>query len=87
VLEALPAGCPVLLTRSTNLSEDVEEFEAGVIVEVTAESIADGLRKVLELPGERYAAMCRAARRLASERFGWSAAAEHMSAAYRTILG
>lgn len=86
VLEALAAGCPVLLTHATNLGGFVEDFEAGVVVEETAQGVADGLRRVLEMPPERYAKMCRAARRLASERFNWSMVAEHMSAAYRRIL-
>jgi glycosyltransferase involved in cell wall biosynthesis len=86
VLEALASGCPVLLTHATNLGGFVEDFDAGIMVDETAEGVADGLRRVLEMPPERYAAMCRAARRLASERFNWVVVAEQMSAAYRRIL-
>lgn len=87
VLEALATGCPVLLTSATNLGEFVEDFGAGIVVEGTARGVAEGLGRLLEMPAERYGAMCSAARRLVSERFTWPTVAEQMSAAYCNILG
>lgn len=87
VLEALAMGCPVLLTPATNLGEPVEAYGAGAIVEGTPEAIGRGLADVLDAPGDRYGAMCSAARTLASERFSWPAVTEQIAAAYRRILG
>jgi len=86
VLEALGAGCPVLLTAATGLGEFVEEYGAGVVVEGNAPAIQEGLRTVLEAPPRRYQAMRAAALRLASERFTWAGVAQQMSVAYRSIL-
>lgn len=87
VLEALAMGCPVLLTRATNLGELVEEYGAGAVVEGTPEAIGRGLTNVLDAPVDRYVAMCSAARTLARERFSWPTVAEQIAAAYRRILG
>ena len=86
ILEALAAGCPALLTPATNLGELVEEYGAGVVVEGTPEGVCDGLARILEAPPERYEAMCRAAWRLASERFTWASVAEQLSVAYRSLI-
>jgi glycosyltransferase involved in cell wall biosynthesis len=87
VLEALAVGCPVLVTRATNLAEFVEESGAGVVVEGTPEGVEAGLRAILEAPPQRYTAMAAAAGRLASERFTWPAVTEQIAAAYRRLLG
>jgi glycosyltransferase involved in cell wall biosynthesis len=87
VLEALAAGCPVLVTPATNLGDYVEEFGAGVVVDGSAQSISKGLRKILDIPPERYEAHCAAAHRLASARFTWPIVAGQMTAEYRKILG
>jgi glycosyltransferase involved in cell wall biosynthesis len=86
VLEALAMGCPVLVTAATNLGEYVDEFGAGVVVDGSAQSVAEGLRRVLEIPAEEYATLCSAARRLASARFTWPTVAEHMTSEYDKIL-
>jgi glycosyltransferase involved in cell wall biosynthesis len=87
ILEALATGCPVLVTPATNLGDYVEEFGAGVVVDGSAQSVSEGLRKILETPTERYEAHCAAARRLASARFTWPNVAGQMIAEYRKILG
>jgi glycosyltransferase involved in cell wall biosynthesis len=87
VLEALATGCPVLVTPATNLGDYVEEFGAGVVVDGSAQSVSEGLRKILEIPAEHYEAHCAAARRLSSARFTWPIVAGQMTAEYRKILG
>jgi glycosyltransferase involved in cell wall biosynthesis len=87
VLEALATGCPVLLTRTTNLGELVEDYGAGAVVEGTAEAVGRGLKDVLDSPDDRYIAMCSSARTLATERFSWPAVAGQIAAAYRRIVG
>jgi glycosyltransferase involved in cell wall biosynthesis len=87
VLEALAAGCPVLVTLATNLGDYVEEFGAGVVVDGSAQSVSEGLRKIIEIPAEDYESLCSSARRLASARFTWPIVAGQMAAEYRKILG
>jgi glycosyltransferase involved in cell wall biosynthesis len=86
VLEALATGCPVLVTPATNLGHYIEEFGAGLVVGGSAQSVAEGLTRLLEMPAEDYETLCSAARRLASERFTWPIVAEQMSAEYSRIL-
>ena len=86
VLEALATGCPVLITAATNLGAFVTEYGAGVVVDATAEDIAGALASLVDLPPEKYRRMCSDARKLAQERFSWTAVAEEISAAYRTLV-
>jgi glycosyltransferase involved in cell wall biosynthesis len=86
VLEAMASGCPVLITAATNLAQYVDDFGAGVVVEGSAEGIADGLTHVLGAPVEQYDAMCSAARNLVAQRFTWPRVATEMAAAYRGVL-
>jgi len=87
VLEALAMGCPVLVTPATNLGEHIDEFGAGVVVDGSAQSVAEGLRRILEIPADQYERLCSAARRLASARFTWPIVAEQMTSEYGKILG
>jgi glycosyltransferase involved in cell wall biosynthesis len=87
VLEALAMGCPVLVTPATNLGEHVQEFGAGVVVDGSVQSVAEGMRRLLEIQTEDYAALCSGARRLASALFTWPIVAEQMTAEYGKILG
>jgi glycosyltransferase involved in cell wall biosynthesis len=87
VLEALAMGCPVLVTPATNLGEHVQEFGAGVVVDGSTQSVAEGLRRLLEIPADRYEMLCSAARRLASARFTWPIVAEQLTSEYDKILG
>lgn len=86
ILEALASGCPVLITSATNLGRLVEDFGAGVVVDGTVEGVRDGLARILDLPSDRYEAMCVASRRLASEHFTWPLVAAQIAATYRMIL-
>jgi glycosyltransferase involved in cell wall biosynthesis len=87
VLEALAMGCPVLVTPATNLGDHIDEFGAGVVVDGSAWSVAEGLRRILEIPADQYETLCSAARRLASARFTWPIVAEQMTSEYGKILG
>ena len=87
VLEALAAGCPVLITAATNLGAFVQEYGAGIVVEATPEGIADGMARIVELSPEDHHRMCTGARQLVQDRFTWPAVAEEVSAAYRSLTG
>jgi len=86
ILEALAAGCPVLITAATNLGDFVDEYGAGLVVEPTPEAIAEGLARASELSPDDHARMSAAAKRLVQERFTWPVVAEEVSVAYRSLI-
>lgn len=85
VLEALAAGCPVLLTPETNLGEAVQEYGTGVVVARTPESIASGIQSLICASDEHYTSMARRGRQLVEDHFTWPRAAERMAAAYPQV--
>jgi glycosyltransferase involved in cell wall biosynthesis len=86
VLEALAAGRPVLLTPETNLTDQVHEYNAGIVVSGTPEGISDGLHRLAECDDSSYEGMREGARRLASEKFGWPAITRQMVGLYQQVL-
>jgi glycosyltransferase involved in cell wall biosynthesis len=85
ILEALAYGIPCLLTPGTNMASEVAASGAGWQVEPNPDSIADGLRRILNSRTE-LAAKGRAARQLAEETFSWHTVAEQTINEYKKIL-
>jgi len=85
VLEALAYGVPCLLTPGSNMGSEVEVSGAGWQVEPNPNSIADGLRRILDSRNE-LADKGRAARQLAEERFSWDTVAVQTINEYKKIL-
>jgi len=56
VIEAMAAGCAVVVTKSGGAMEAVRSCGAGEVVEISAESIAGGIRRLIEDP--RYRKAC-----------------------------
>lgn len=83
-LEACAAGLPVLLSEGCNLPE-VEAAGAGRVLPLDLDAWTAALRALLTDPGAR-ASMGESARRLAAERFTWSAAVDRLEAFYDAIL-
>jgi len=55
ILEAMYSGLPCLVTEGTNMTEIVKENNVGWVVSTGADSLADGIAKILELsPSEIY---------------------------------
>ncbi len=84
VLEALAAGCPVVITRNCNFPE-VAAAGAGLVVEPEAGQVASALARVLDEPelGQRMGARGRA---LIEERYTWDRTAAQFADMYRSIL-
>ncbi|MDF2116071.1 glycosyltransferase [Roseiarcaceae bacterium H3SJ34-1] len=86
VLEAWGHRMPVLMTRECHLNEGFAA-DAAVCVEPTAESIAAGLRQLIEnMDDVEREAMGQRGRALAETRFSWNHIGATMTAAYERIL-
>ncbi|NKC13380.1 MAG: glycosyltransferase [Gammaproteobacteria bacterium] len=95
VLEAMAAGCPVLLSPHVGLARAVDKAGAGLIVEVGVEPIAKGLASILAnaVPdlgtgglGMGGPCMGQAGRRLVERQFTWNAVAGQMETTYTSII-
>ena len=84
VLEALAAGCPVIVTQGCNFPQ-VAERQAGMIITPDVSGLAQALGELLRNEAARREMGLRG-RRLVHEEYGWSMIAQRMSEVYRDIL-
>lgn len=85
VLEAMAAGCPVVVTPDVGAAEVVRDSDAGAVLPGEPLALGSGIRTLLE----DRAALTRMGKlgRLAFEKtFTWSAVAQQMADAYAQIL-
>ena len=75
ILEAFACGTPVVATDVGAISELVGDETGVLLPELEPRALAAALRHLLELPGDRRAAMADAARSVVRERFSWRAVA------------
>ena len=86
ILEAQASSLPALITHQCNFPE-VGQADAGVLADPTAESVADGLRRLLSMSDEQRAAMGRRGRALIEGHYTWQAVATKMMAVDNWLLG
>jgi glycosyltransferase involved in cell wall biosynthesis len=86
ILEAWAYGKPVLMTPQCNLPEGFAA-QAALSIDPKPDSIAEGIRRIVEMPTEELAAMGRRGRHLVEEKFAWPRIATDMKAVYDWILG
>lgn len=82
-LEAMAAGCPVVVTPEVGIAEVVERSGAGVVSDGDPAALAETLNALLADEAGR-ARMSRAGPRAAAEEFAWPAVASEMTALYRS---
>jgi glycosyltransferase involved in cell wall biosynthesis len=63
VAEALVLGTPVLITNKVNTWREIEQEQAGIVVDDNVEAVADGLRRLCSLSAEERATLSANARR------------------------
>jgi glycosyltransferase involved in cell wall biosynthesis len=85
VLEAMAAGCPVVVTPEVGLAGVVSETGAGLVVEGDAFLLGNALRDLLADPARR-AEMGRRGAEAAARRFGWGEIAARMEEVYAEVL-
>lgn len=84
VLEAMAAGCPVVVTPEVGIAPEVARSGAGVVVDGHPPALAQGVSQLLANPARR-AAMSARGKAAASERFSWAAVAQQMEALYESV--
>ena len=85
VAEGLACGVPAFVSPGVNLADDIRAAGAGWVAPLEIKEQTDLLRGALSQPGE-LARRGSAGRRLAAERFMWSAVARQLLQLYRELL-
>jgi glycosyltransferase involved in cell wall biosynthesis len=84
VLEAMAAGCPVVVSPDVGLSDVVAETGAGLVVPADPAVLGPRIAALMADP-QRRRDMSERGRIVARERFSWDAAAERMESVYQQI--
>jgi len=84
ILEAMAAGCPVVVTPEVGLAGVVRDSGAGLVIPGDPESLAWALRSIL-IDRNAARAMGEAGRKTVAERFTWEAIAGEMEQEYLQI--
>jgi glycosyltransferase involved in cell wall biosynthesis len=85
VAEAMQLGVPVVLSRHVNTWTDVVQGGAGLVCELSCESVATAIFWLLE-DASRPEAIGRRGKALAVERFNWNGTAVSMASVYTAVL-
>lgn len=86
ILEALAARCPVLATTACHFPE-LAKHHAGIVVEPTAETVTDGLSRLLEMSSQERAEMASRGRSLVETRYTWDRQATRLASVYLWLAG
>lgn len=85
VLEAMAAGCPVVVSHQVALASMIQKAEAGFTCDATADSLIAAVQRLLVDEGLRKR-MGENGRQLAQEEFSWEKSATALQAVYEDIL-
>jgi glycosyltransferase involved in cell wall biosynthesis len=85
VLEAMAAGCPVVVTPEVGLAETVQTTGCGLVVDGSPETLGGALRRLLD-DREAAEAMGRRGAEAAATQFAWPVVAREMERVYRGAL-
>jgi glycosyltransferase involved in cell wall biosynthesis len=86
VLEALAAERPALVTNATNLTQEIESYSAGWVVQETPEAIAEHLVKAATINPLTLDEMGRRGRQMVREQLAWQPLAGRIAALYKTAV-
>lgn len=85
VLEAMSYGIPTILTKGTNLLEDLNEYDAGYDAGQSVEEIASAIVRAVE-DRENWKNKSINAKRLIEEKYSWDKIAKDAVAKYKEII-
>lgn len=85
VAEALLAGLPVILTEGVQLSPDVQQAQAGLVINSDLENLTLAIEKLLRSPQLRQT-LASNARNLAKTKYYWPSITQNLIQAYQEIL-
>lgn len=83
VIEAMAAGCPVIVSTEVNLAPQIALAQAGVVTDLSLDSIAGALREMLENSAYRSRLSTRG--EAFAQRFDWTSVAPRLLLAYSDI--
>lgn len=84
--EAMAAGVPVVITANVGIATDAHGCPGVVITDQSPQSIAAGMRSVLDSSKPERREMARNVRSFARNNFRWSRTAEALREEYETVL-
>lgn len=83
VIEAMAAGCAVLVSTEVNVARQIARADAGLVTDLSTEAIASSLRGLLSSP-ERRSYLSARGRQLA-QTFAWSVVAPELVRTYQRV--
>ena len=86
VLEAMAAGCPVIVTPEVGMASVVRDAGCGVVAPGNAENFGLEMNRLLNDHGRRQN-MGKAGRRVAKEKYSWNVIGQQMLKVYIDIVG
>lgn len=84
VIEALSYGVPCLVTKGTNMADDIKEFDAGWTCDTSKEELIEAIKQVLSQK-EELSKLGKNAREL-SNKYSWGKIAEESHSEFEKIL-
>jgi glycosyltransferase involved in cell wall biosynthesis len=84
VVEAMAAGCPVVVTREVGIAESVEQIGAGLVVDGNPRELGNAIA-ALAVDDRQRAEMGARGRAAAVAQFSWPAVAQRMEALYQAV--
>ena len=85
VAEAMAGQLPVIITPEVQIAPDIEQAEAGIIIQGEQDSLTTAVGHLLDYPQYRQK-LGENALKLAQNRYSWSAIAQELAQAYRDLI-
>jgi glycosyltransferase involved in cell wall biosynthesis len=85
VIEAMAAGCPVIVSKEVGLADTIRHTGAGVVVDGDPETLGAVIKRLLDDAAMRHH-LAERGRSVASEQFTWPTVAAQMERLYSTII-
>jgi len=85
IIEAMVEGCPVVISNKVNIWREIENADAGLVVDCNSTQTASAIMQVIRENSLRES-LIRNGKKLAAEHYAWPAVAHSIERAYLQIL-